>query len=331
MSSVIAGRNGGIAASVLFDCVVVPALTVSAFAGALVTMVKGPAASLKITHSAAAVAALLLDHFRFMHALSFATALPAEYAAFLAQLKWANLAVIASPFSTSGSGRCKPPGSASSAMIWRRALELMDIASPEAYFVSVAVLVGGLLVGTFALNALASFCFACVFRRPLPATWSLPRLQASLLLGTHSPVSLACVLILASAGCSRAYTAAACAVLACVPCTLIVWVLVAIRSVTLRADGAGIPLVEWTSPAAHDPERVRVAGEWQHRAGTAGAAGARLKLRLGAVFIQRKGGLLAHLPLDIALQTARNVLMICAPGVGLLLAGGMLLALECTN
>ncbi|KAJ1635855.1 hypothetical protein T492DRAFT_835740 [Pavlovales sp. CCMP2436] len=289
----------------------------------------GGGGRVEVARGATAIAALLLGQLRFMHTLTFAVALPAWYTAVLAQFKWTNfVVVVGAPLSGLGSTTCEPPARGGFVSPWMLGLDLMGLASPEAYFVSVTAFVATLLVAVSALNLLVWLVLARADPgRQLPATWSPPRLQARVALAAHSPLTLACVLILASDGCSPLYTAAASVVLAL--CTLtVVWVAVAIRRVVTAVNVARAPLVAWSSPASQDPERVRRAGEWLH----AGDAGWRLKRRLGLVFADRQGGAaVAHLPVEMLVQMARDVLFIISPICGEVVSGAVLLALDSLN
>lgn len=313
--------KGGIALGVAFATVTIAVLAQSAFAGALVAKAQGSrAASFTVVHGAATIAATLIDEqLRFMHALSFATALPMRYTALLAQLKWSNFVVITKPFGTL-SNSCKPPGSTRFSVQWLIALEFMGVNSPEAYFLTVTVVVGGVLLSTVVLHIVAAACFKYILRAPLPPTWSLPNFQARFLITAHSPVSLGAILILTSEGCAKAYTTAAWLELALVPIAFTVWVTVGIRSIPSRQ------LVQWTSPSSTDLEQKRLFGTWTHL----NEAGARFKVRMGCLFMARRGERLFHLPLDIALQSARNVLMVTSPA-GQVLAGSLLFVLEVLN
>lgn len=317
-----AATKGGVAVSVVLSAWVVLVLARSAYAGARVSRApaeeRDAARSFEVSHGAAAIATMILEQLQLMHTLSFATAttsLPRAYTVFLVQFKWANFVVVTSPFAKLG-GRCEwsPPMTAIS-----MALELMKL-TPEAFFTSVLSCVACLLALTCALNLIVSLWLSSR-GRPLPAMWSLPRMQAAVLFATYNPVTIACVVILASSGCSHIYTTVACIVLSCVPCAFICWVLVAIRSKAIESR-----LVSWRL-ATSDAERSKFAGVWQH----VGQEGQRLKLRLGCVFLQQRGPMVLFLPVDMVVKSARSAIVICCSHIGLPITGALLLAIECAR
>ncbi|KAG8458637.1 hypothetical protein KFE25_008434 [Diacronema lutheri] len=318
--------DAGVAISVAVGFTVAVALMQSSFAAARVTQArKIGSAGMSVKFGAASLAHMMLEQCRFLHSVSFAVALPKWYATLLSTFKWANFVIVTKPFAMID-GSCRPPGSDLSS-IWRQSLDLMKLSSPEAFFVCVTANVAGVLFASLVLNLLVWLYFARRLHRPLPALWSPPSLQARVLLAAYPTVTQVGVLILASDGCSRGYTAAAGAVVACVPCALIAWVLVALRDVVSRTDGNGVPLLAWVVPSENDG----LAGAWRLCDGHGRAEGERLVVRMGILFTSRTRATILHLPINMALVVARVSILVCSAAYNLIVTGGLLVALDLCN